>query len=63
MADTKDEKSLPERIKEKVKETLPGKSAPSAPADPYAIFEEGFLAAVRKLRPADEIVKFTSTAS
>ena len=50
------EKSLPERIKEKVKEARPGKSASTAPSDPDAMFKEGWLAAVRKERPADESV-------
>jgi len=83
MAETTDgEKSLPERLKEKVEIVTadkpakkekgpkpakapkapaekPSKSAkpgPSAPLDPDAMFKEGWLAAVRKERPADEPV-------
>ena len=91
-ADKAGDKSLPERVKEKVKESVPGtteqkekkakkektpkppkeprpqtskdsakppkpaKSEPAPPLDPNAMFEEGWLAAVRKERPDDEAV-------
>ncbi|EXJ78397.1 glutaminyl-tRNA synthetase [Capronia coronata CBS 617.96] len=39
-----------------VKPPKPANAAPSAPIDPDAMFKEGWLAAVRKERPADEPV-------
>src|SRR5882757_5732814 len=38
------------------KPAKPANTAPSPPIDPDAMFKEGWLAAVRKERPADESV-------
>ncbi|RMZ89424.1 hypothetical protein DV736_g3335, partial [Chaetothyriales sp. CBS 134916] len=51
-------KIIADRTKEKAKDASPTKpvSSPSGPTDPDAMFKEGWLAAVRKERAADEPV-------